>query len=129
MVNADEYLLRLYRYIELNPVRAGLVEDPAEYDWSSYRCNALGLQSDLLTPHPIYLELAKRNKTRQKRYREFCRSELESKLLEDIRHSANKGLALGDERFIEELENLSQKKIRPGKRGRPVGWRKDGGGT
>ena len=43
------------RYIELNPVRAAMVEDPAHYRWTSYRANALGQVSSLLSPHPVYL--------------------------------------------------------------------------
>jgi putative transposase len=58
--------LRCYRYIELDPVRAGMVSDPAKYKWSSYQCNALGKQSDLLTPHDEYLKLSKNVEERQK---------------------------------------------------------------
>jgi putative transposase len=57
LVQNEEYLLSLYRYIELNPVRAGMVQEPSEYSWSSYQCNGLGKQSDLLTAHPIYLRI------------------------------------------------------------------------
>jgi putative transposase len=53
-----KYLFQLYRYIELNPVRAGLVQHAADYPWSSYRCNALGLHSDLWTAHPLYQSLS-----------------------------------------------------------------------
>ena len=58
LVEAETYLLGLYRYIELNPVRAGMVGDPSEYPWSSYQINALGKKSDLCTPHGLYLSLA-----------------------------------------------------------------------
>lgn len=59
LVHADDYLLLCQRYIELNPVRAGMVVDPAQYRWSSYRANGLGQADDLLTPHPLYLGLDK----------------------------------------------------------------------
>jgi putative transposase len=57
LVQAEDYLLHLYRYIELNPVRAKMIEDPADYHWSSYQINGLGKESELCTPHPIYLAL------------------------------------------------------------------------
>lgn len=50
-------MLACYRYIELNPVRAQMVEHPFDYRWSSYRANAQGEPSELLTPHPLYLAL------------------------------------------------------------------------
>ena len=57
LVQAEDYLLQLYRYIELNPVRAKMIEDPADYHWSSYQVNGLGKESELCTPHPIYIAL------------------------------------------------------------------------
>ena len=57
LVQAGKYLIEVYRYIELNPVRAKMVEDPGEYVWSSYQINALGKESDLCTPHSEYLRL------------------------------------------------------------------------
>jgi len=53
-VQTEHYLLHGYRYIELNPVRAGMVGDPSEYTWSSYRCNGLGVESQLCKAHPEY---------------------------------------------------------------------------
>ncbi|MFY0678105.1 MAG: transposase, partial [Neptuniibacter sp.] len=67
VVNAPEYLLHLYRYIELNPVRAMMVDDPADYVWSSYQCNGLGKRSDLLTPHELYLQLGTGAEDRQEK--------------------------------------------------------------
>ena len=57
LVHADSYLFTCMRYIELNPVRAAMVDDPAHYRWSSYRANALGQADARLTPHPLYLGL------------------------------------------------------------------------
>ncbi len=59
LVQAEEYLIEVYRYIEINPVRAKMVEDPSEYVSSSYQINALGKESDLCTPHPEYLRLGR----------------------------------------------------------------------
>jgi putative transposase len=58
-VVAPRYLLSCMRYIELNPVRAGLVADPADYRWSSFRANALGREDALVTPHPCYYRLGR----------------------------------------------------------------------
>lgn len=125
LVQEESYLLQLYRYIELNPVRAGLVKDPADYSWSSYPSNGLGKQTSLLTPHPLYLKLGNTNEQRQLNYRELFKYQVEGKLLEDIRKAANKGLVLGSDRFVEEIEALTGKRLREGKRGRRVGWRKN----
>jgi len=55
LVEEDTYLLACQRYIELNPVRAGMVETPADYLWSSYRTNALGAEDPVVSPHPLYV--------------------------------------------------------------------------
>ena len=69
LVQADTYLLLCQRYIELNPVRAAMVDDPAHYRWSSYRANGLGQADPLLTPHPVYAGLGARQADRLAAYR------------------------------------------------------------
>ncbi len=69
VVQADNYLLTCQRYIELNPVCAAMVEDPAHYRWTSYRANALGQTDARLTPHSVYLALGHSDKERQATYR------------------------------------------------------------
>jgi putative transposase len=71
LVHTERYLLCCYRYIELNPVRAGLVPGPADYPWSSFRCNALGQPDNLVTVHPLFAELGETPEQRQERYRAF----------------------------------------------------------
>lgn len=124
LVQEENYLLELYRYIELNPVRAGMVADPADYSWSSYQCNALGKKSDLLSPHPLFNALGENDEARQSVYRDLFRENVNGKLLGEIRQASNKGLVLGDDRFVEEVEIITGKVLKVGKRGRPVGWRK-----
>jgi len=124
LVESDKYLLTLYRYIELNPVRAGMVSDPAEYTWSSYQCNGLGKQTDMQTHHQLYLSLGTSSQTRQLAYRALFKSKVQGKMLDDIRHSANKGLALGSDSFIANVEAVTGQRLIQQKRGRPVGWRK-----
>lgn len=117
LVSEEDYLFHLYRYIELNPVRAGMVSDPADYSWSSYQCNGLGKCSELLTGHPLYLHLDENPSVRQAIYRSFFESHVEGKLLEDIRRSTHKGLVLGNDKFVLELEQLAGRQLREGKRG------------
>ena len=119
LVESESYLLDVYRYIELNPVRAGMVTDPGEYTWSSYPSNALGKKSELRTPHELYLALGKRQDTRRRRYRSLFDAHVDGPLLEEIRQSVNKGLALGHERFTRQIEELTGVRVTPGKRGRP----------
>ena len=58
VIDAEEYLITCYRYIELNPVTAGMVSDPADYRWTSYRWHGLGERNELITDHPLYQALA-----------------------------------------------------------------------
>jgi len=124
LVQEENYLLQLYRYIELNPVRAGMVKEPSDYNWSSYQINALGKKSNLCTLYSLYLALANNKKIRQENYRELFKYQLEDELLEDIRLASNQGMALGNERFKAEIESLTGRRMTAKKRGRPVGWRK-----
>ena len=73
IISKDEYLLACGSYVELNPVRARLVEDPKEYPWSSYGVSAYGNKDELVDEHPIYLNLSEEEGERRKRYREFVR--------------------------------------------------------
>ncbi len=119
LVDSEEYLLHLYRYIELNPVRANMVNDPVEYSWSSYQCNALGKGSRLRAAHSVYLALGATENERQTRYRALFRTHVDGVLLDNIRKSVNSGMAVGNKRFTEQIEQLTGKRVTPKKRGRP----------
>jgi putative transposase len=95
IVDTGKYLFTLYRYIELNPVRAGMVAHPSEYSWSSYASNAEGAQSDLITPHPLFLSLAVDPEERRERYRRMFGKELTEEELNDIRDALSGNFALG----------------------------------
>ena len=92
--SGNRLLAPLYRYIELNPVRAGMVSDPGEYRWSSYQIDALGKESDLCTAHQKYLDLGKGIMERQINYRFLFTYQVEGELLEEIRTKNNKGWRL-----------------------------------
>jgi len=128
LVQTDKYLIEVYRYIELNPVRAKMVKDPSEYLWSSYRINALGEISNLCIQHPEYLRLGKTKDECMKNYRSLFSHHVEGGVLEEIRSGINKGTAVGHDRFKDEIEKLTGRRLKPQKVGRPVGWRKKVGG-
>lgn len=69
MVQDRHYLLACQRYIELNPVRAGMVNDPADYLWSSYRSHAFGIKVKMWTPHSEYMALGATRSSRTAAYR------------------------------------------------------------
>ena len=119
LIESESYLLHLYRYIELNPVRAGTVNDPSEYPWSSYKYNGLGKRNNLQTPHELYKALGRSKIKRLEKYQALFETDVEGVLLDDIRQSINKGLALGDKRFARQMEKLTGVRVTPGKLGRP----------
>ncbi len=80
-IDAEEYLLTCYRYIELNPVRAGMVASPGDYRWSSYACNTNGVVDELVVPHELYLGLGNNPETRHQAYRALFRSALDSETI------------------------------------------------
>lgn len=120
LVQGNAYLLACQKYIELNPVRAGMVDDPADYSWSSYQSNALGVSSKILTPHTVYLQLGRTKSERLTNYRELFGTDVQEGLLSDIRYATTKGLVLGTENFKSEVEELTGKRVRPLRRGRPA---------
>ena len=76
LIDSEQYLLTCQRYIEMNPVRANMVEHPAEYPWSSYLVNAGGKRSDMVTQHELYLQLGETAAERQLAYRALFNSGL-----------------------------------------------------
>jgi putative transposase len=121
LVDTEGYLLTCHRYIELNPVRAGLVGHPAEYLWSSYRANALGEGDPVLSPHPVMGSLGRDPAERQAAYRELFRHDLAPQVIEEIRASTNGGFVVGGERFQKEMANRLQRQVVPLTRGRARG--------
>lgn len=119
LVQAETYLLACQRYIELNPVRAAMVEDPAHYRWTSYRSNALGQQDPRLTPHPLYLSLGRSDKDRQAAYRALFRAQLDRAAVDDIRLALHQSQPLGNERFYAKIEKMTGIRREAKPRGRP----------
>jgi len=107
IVQDTEYLLTCLRYIELNPVRAGIVNDPGDYRWSSYRAHAFGVEAAIWVPHSLYLALADNEHQRQQLYRQLVSEKLDVDVIAKIRHCANKGLVLGTEKFRNQFTTLT----------------------
>jgi len=119
LVDSEAYLLTCMHYIELNPLRAKMVNHPSEYRWSSYADNAQGNSSDLITPHPIYLALENDDKCRQRAYQELFLNHLEYTALQEIRDALNQELVLGRGDFKDKIEQMTKRQTRRGKDGRP----------
>lgn len=118
-VESDDHLLRCYRYIELNPVRAAMVADPTAYADSSYRANALGHPDPLLTPHAQYLALGATPAARQQAYRDFVAAAIADDELDTIRQRLQRQHALGSDRFRTMIEAQLSRAVGPRKVGRP----------
>lgn len=119
LIDSQRYLLCCYRYIEMNPVRASMVTDPARYRWSSYRHNALGEPDGLVTPHPLYLRLGPEPAIRRTAYRALFADALSEQELADIRAHVQQQKALGTSRFQAEIESLLARNVAVRPRGRP----------
>jgi len=120
LIESEIYLLTVYKYIELNPVRAKMVLDPSEYDWSSYRMNALGYEYKVGIPAELYLQLGTTKSERARNYQKLFEDELSDVLVSEIRGATNKGLAFGSPKFKDEIEVLTGRRVSHAKRGRPI---------
>jgi putative transposase len=119
MVDTERYLLTCQRYVELNPVRAHLVADPAQYRWSSHRHYILGTNNPLLTAHEVQLRLAIDDTERRAAYAALFREALDPDVIDLIRTTTNKGWVLGSEAFVQRVEEMLGRRARAPKRGRP----------
>lgn len=119
VISQDDYLIVCQKYIELNPVRAGMVKEPAEYLWSSYRINAYGEKSGLVTPHPLIANLGNTMQQRLTAYRDLFQDELPSGTTNELRRATNGNFAFGNERFCKKLAEYLGYRVTPGKAGRP----------
>ncbi len=120
LVQEETYLLACYRYIELNPVRAGMVKGPGRYRWSSYGRNALGRADNLITAHGQYRALGRSQATRQTAYKALFKAHLEEGQLEEIRGAWETGTPLGEIRFKDQVERALGQRVGYSRRGRPL---------
>jgi putative transposase len=120
LVDAPNYFLTCCRYIELNPVRARMVESPEDYAWSSYRYHGLGVDDPLVSPHPEYTALGAAPLGRQRAYRDLFTTRLAIDEVNEIRDTVNRGWPLARESFRNQIEAALQRAARPPRRGRPA---------
>jgi len=121
VLNEKQYLLTCSRYIELNPVRGGLVKHPRDYRWSSYTHNAQGKADEMISAHREYQRLGDNDKERVNAYRTLFKQMISTETEELITESTLKGWALGDARFARKIEKLSGRRATQLPKGRPKG--------
>lgn len=120
ILESDAYFLICMRYIEMNPVRAAMVEHPGQYRWSSYAANAHGIDNAILQPHALYLALGESPESRQAAYRTGFDSETRLDELELIRACLHSGTPLGCDHFKKKIESVIGSCVGYSKRGRPT---------
>ena len=122
VVDTEQYLLKVMCYIELNPVRANMSAHPSDYPWSSYALNAegkSGVIDDWLVPHGEYLRLGKNETERLTAYQALFKVALGINDLKQIRENTHKGWALGSQKFVDEIEQMSKRRAISKGIGRP----------
>ncbi len=119
LVDTEHYLLTCMKYIELNPLRAGMVEEPGEYPWSSYERNARGKENARIFEHPVYTALGKNIDERASVYHATFSHSIGYTTLDEIRKAVNQELVLGKDLFKEKIAAMTQRRVVPGKPGRP----------
>lgn len=118
-IESDRYLLACIRYVDLNPVRAKIVEKPEDFRWSSYRARVGLSDCDWLDADPCFRALADDQHNRQMRYREFVERGVREQELQFIREAVQRNQLTGSEFFVTEVEQRTGDRILHRSRGRP----------
>lgn len=111
LIDSERYLLTCSRYIELNPVRAGMVDVPGDYRWSSYHCNALGQVDVQIEPHPLYEGLGSHTEQRAEAYRDLFSQHVNDDDLARIRAATEDDTVLGNDRFRADIEEALKRRV------------------
>jgi putative transposase len=115
----DAYLLSCMRYIELTPVRLGILPELSMQRWTSHYANAYGRPDPLLVPHAMYQKLGASEQARQKAYLDFCNAHIDKAFSHWICTSWRSGRPLGSQTFIQMIEETLHCKVGNAKPGRP----------
>ncbi len=119
IICTEEYLPACCRYIELNPLRASMVTDPAQYKWSSYAAKVQGKKDLVVDPHPSYLALGSCEGDRQKAYMDYVFGTVPEYEIVLIREALQRGQLTGSDRFRAEIEKKLGIRFSNKKPGRP----------
>ncbi|WP_231491894.1 transposase [Microbulbifer sp. HZ11] len=119
LIDSDAYLLTCYRYVESRPIYLGLADSMADYAWSSFQHHANLALSTVIKDHRLYMALGDTAAARADAYRELFRYRFDRRLLEYIAETIKLGQILGGDVFKDKIEQISNQRVRPLKRGRP----------
>ena len=115
----EKYLLACCRYVELNPLRAGIEENPSEYPWSSCGAKTGRRKIPWLDLDHFYLELDENREIREKKYQDWILEDIPEEELAIIRNAVQRGQLTGKDRFIQEISEKIGRRIEPRGQGRP----------
>jgi len=119
LIQAERYLLACMVYIDLNPVRAGVVANPADYPWGSY-AHYTGRRADkLVTPHPLYWALGNTPFAREQAYSDLVATGIGSQQQQALTESTFRGWALGEPDYVADLQRRTERRVSKSKAGRP----------
>jgi putative transposase len=124
-IDSEAYFLACCRYIELNPVRAGMAARAGDYPWSSWRAHALGAPDPLVAEHALYRALGGTAAARQEAYRALFDAPLDEGFIGDLRAATNGGWALVDARFKRQIAHALRRRVAPLPKGRRAKPRHD----
>lgn len=120
VIDANQYLLTCMAYIDLNPVRVGLVAQAADYAWSSHG-HYIGQKVDkLITPHPLVWGLGNTPFAREAAYADLVRGGISASQTVQLTDAALRGWALGDKKFVDGLQTLTERRVSKAAAGRPL---------
>jgi putative transposase len=121
LIQTERYFLACMAYIDLNPVRAGMVAQAADYPWSSHG-HYIGRQNEAwLTPHPMYWEMGNTPFAREAAYAAMIQAGVNQEQQHALTSSALSGWALGEKSFVQGLQKQTYRRVNPAKAGRPFG--------
>jgi putative transposase len=120
LIQAEAYLLACMAYIDLNPVRAGMVAEPQMYAWSSHQHHIGQVNDKRITPHPLYWALGNTPFAREAAYAEMVRAGTNPRQDKLITDAVLRGWALGEPAFVAGMQKVTQRRLAPARPGRPV---------
>jgi putative transposase len=120
LIQTEHHLLACMAYMDLNPVRAGLVADPADHPWSSHGHYTGARVDKTLTPHAMYWQLGNTPFDREAAYTDLVRAGLPASQVGALTQATLSGWALGDEGFKRGLQSQTERRVSPRRAGRPL---------